>query len=192
MVETLADERLGRFRPSLDHLDEPRRQGGGHQFGEPLRRSGRVLGGFDHHRVSGGDRRHGGSQAELQRVVPGSDDQDDTHRGRFDPAPRRHHGERRADPAGTHPTPQVTPCMADLGEDEAGLGGPGLERRGPEVRPERFFPGVAVVPQDRRQRRERLAPASPGRGFAGFHEPPRRLQDCWQVVRHRGGEYTEP
>ena len=192
VVETLADERLGRFRSSLDHLDEPRRQRGGHQFGELPRCAGRMLRWLDHHGVSGGNRCDSGSQAELQRVVPGSDDEHDADGGRLDPAPRRHNGERCADPAGTHPTPQMTPCMADLSQNQTGLGGPGFERGGPEIRPECVFPGVAVVPQDRRQRRERLASKPPGRGGAGRHKPPRPLQDCWQVVRHRGGEYTEP
>ena len=93
--------------------------------------------------------------------------------GRLDPAPRRHDGERRADPAGTHPAPQMPPCMADLGEYQTGLGGPGLECGGAEIRPECVFPGVAPVPQDRRQRRERLASEPSGRGLAGFHESPR-------------------
>jgi hypothetical protein len=109
----------------------------GDQVGQQCRCRRSHLGGLDDDAVACGDGADKRGERELDRIVPGADDQHDTERLVLDPAPCGKLVEREARSPRTHPLPEVLAGMRDLSEGRHDVGDPGFRRRTAEVVRER-------------------------------------------------------
>jgi hypothetical protein len=75
VVEALLQQPGGDAAVAAYHLNDLGREGFGDRPGDQGRGAGSVLGRFEHHAVAGRQGAHQGVQAELEGVVPGTDDQ---------------------------------------------------------------------------------------------------------------------
>ncbi len=141
------DEQLGRIESRGDRLLQQRRKMRG------------QLARLDENAVAGGERADRGRQRELERIIPGRDDADDTERLRHQPVAGRQELQRGRDPLRRHPALQVLCRMPDLGEQQHRLGDGGLDRRtvteiGRDCLPKTLF----VVGDDAAQPRQPVEP----------------------------------
>jgi len=88
---------------------------------------GEQQGRLEHRAVAGGHRAHQGGQHELDREVPGADDQGHAERHGINEAPGGEIRQRRPDAPRLRPAPQVPERLVDLVENNGALTAIGLE-----------------------------------------------------------------
>ena len=138
VVEVLGEQIGGLGHASLDDGDGRRVEVLRHEAGEHGGGCRRYLGGLHDHGIAGGDGPGHGHEQQLDRVVPGGDDEHDAERLGDEAGPGRHGDDWGADPLGAVPPGEVLDHGLDLADDEGDVGDVPLDGRLAEVDAQRI------------------------------------------------------